>query len=298
MKIIHKVKSNIDQTVRYVFDFNGQPVEFSYINKNDGKDIICVPTQTNCRLGCSFCFLTGRDAPVVNLSRTQIEDGIATVVSDVNLQNNGSPVLLVSMMGSGEPLNNAPTVLSLAWFLPQSSVSVHRRTRFAIASIIPSIMTARAFTDRVRDDKLDIKFHYSLHNPFDDQRKKLIPNGSPVRESLDVLQEYRSRTGNPVEIHYTLIAGVNDGDHHIAELQRLLTGRGIPVKFLAFKARPGDSLQPSERVDWFRKCLEHNKILTEFYDPPGSDIGAACGQFLQPEELTKIRNRNQVDHSA
>ena len=44
MKLIEIVKSERDSTLKYIFKTEGGfIVEFSYINKDDGKDIICVP---------------------------------------------------------------------------------------------------------------------------------------------------------------------------------------------------------------------------------------------------------------
>jgi len=50
------VNSTIDNTRKYIFYTEDKLViEFSYINKNDGKDIICIPSQSFCNLGCKFC---------------------------------------------------------------------------------------------------------------------------------------------------------------------------------------------------------------------------------------------------
>ena len=41
------VKSSQDKTIKFIFYTEDKLIiEFSYINKDDGKDIICVPSQT------------------------------------------------------------------------------------------------------------------------------------------------------------------------------------------------------------------------------------------------------------
>lgn len=62
MKFLKLIKSTEDNTIKYIFKLDDTLdnflVEFSYINKNDGKDIICVPSQTMCNLACKFCHTT------------------------------------------------------------------------------------------------------------------------------------------------------------------------------------------------------------------------------------------------
>ena len=43
MKLAKKIKSNLDSTIKFIFKTEDNLiVKFSYIDKNDGKDIICV----------------------------------------------------------------------------------------------------------------------------------------------------------------------------------------------------------------------------------------------------------------
>ena len=59
MTLIEIIKSEYDSTLKYIFKTaDNLIVEFSYIDKNDGKDIICVPSQTMCNLACKFCHTT------------------------------------------------------------------------------------------------------------------------------------------------------------------------------------------------------------------------------------------------
>ena len=75
--------------------------------------------------------------------------------------------------------------------------------------------------------------------------------------------------------------GQNNSDEDCAELIRLLQADPITVKFLDFKEREGTGLYKALNVDEFRSRLELAGIPTEHYFPPGADIGASCGQFLQ-----------------
>jgi 23S rRNA (adenine2503-C2)-methyltransferase len=138
----------------------------------------------------------------------------------------------------------------------------------------------RKFISAVHAKQLAVKFHLSLHSPFDGVRHKIMPSASPVRVSVDLLKHFKERTRNAGEIHYALIAGVNDREEDVVKLIRLFKGSAISIKFLAYNEKPNGTFHPSERVARIRKALEDEGIQTEYYNPPGSDIGSSCGQFL------------------
>jgi len=51
MEFIDKIKSSIDNTIKYIFRTDTNHIfEMAYINKDDGKDIVCVPSHTMCDL--------------------------------------------------------------------------------------------------------------------------------------------------------------------------------------------------------------------------------------------------------
>src|SRR5271155_3419358 len=126
--------SKEDATIKYVLESKDNILEFSLIRKGDGKDIICVPTQTSCNLGCKFCFLTGSGLPVRNLSEDEIVDGIEHIALKEGLPTN--PTLLVSFMGSGEPLANWQAVIGSAKTI-RSINRGYASVRFGLATIIP-----------------------------------------------------------------------------------------------------------------------------------------------------------------
>lgn len=276
------VHSKVDRTTKFVFLSKGQVVEFSFIDKQDGKDIICVPTQTACRLGCKFCFLSDYDLAVRNLEPIEIVTGVRYVVENLHLleREGRNNVLLVSYMGCGEPLCNIKNVISACEDIRSEFETSYRIVRFAVASLIPKPSLMRKFIAEVRAKRLAVKFHLSLHSPFDGSRRKLMPSASLVVESVNLLKLFKGRTGNAGEVHYALIAGVNDRDQDVKRLIRLLKGHNIPIKFLAYNEKPNGDFHPSVRVARIRQILECEGIKTEYYNPPGSDIGSSCGQFL------------------
>lgn len=270
-KLQERVDSTTDRTVKLIL--GSEKLEFACIRKGDGKDIICVPSQSSCKMGCTFCFLTGQQKPVKNLSADEIVHGVNAVISELQLPTEAT--LLISFMGSGEPLLNISAVIEAAKKIQADRLEQWKTVRFALATMLPKASLLKSFAEQVKVHSLPFKVHLSLHSAFDTTRRQMMPNASPVAHSVDALVDYAYTTNNPVEIHYTLIEGQNDWIQDQIELNRLVPAN-IPIKFLAFKNKPGSNLGASQAVDQFRAGLVHE---TEFYDPPGSDIGASCGQF-------------------
>ena len=275
MKLLDTVKSKIDNTSKYVFLSKGDILEFSYINKNDGKDIVVVPTQTSCNLGCKFCFLTGLNIPIRNLSPYEMVDGVKYSLISRRDENK---ILLVSFMGCGEPLLNIDKTVKAMSELLNIGYD-YNLIRFAVASLVPSKRSLEDFTQLVQDKKLLVKFHYSLHTPNDKLRKQLIPAAIPSWEAFLGLRRYKLVTGNAVEIHYSLMDNINDFDKDAEDLCKLLDGTGFNVKILKLSEKDSD-LKQSNKVNEFRDILSKNGIENEYYEPPGSDVGSSCGQFL------------------
>ncbi len=289
-----EVRSQEDATVKFIFRAP-EIIEFSYINKNDGKDIICAPTQTSCNLGCKFCFLSDYKLKVRNLRLEEIIGPIDHVTESLGLLSHEkrNKVLLISFMGCGEPLLNLKNVISAAKKIREKYAKEYNVVRFAIATLVPKPSLLVHLTEEVQKNSLAVKLHLSLHSPFDEKRKEIMPSASGIKESVELLEQFRKETGNSAEIHYAMIDGVNDRDEDLFGLMALFEGRDIPIKFLIYNEKPSLELKESMRVAFFREELAKRGIVTEFYIPPGRDVGSSCGQFLMEYYLEFNQNKKK-----
>jgi adenine C2-methylase RlmN of 23S rRNA A2503 and tRNA A37 len=276
IELIDLKKSNVENVSKLVYKSGDSPVmEVSIIRKGDGKDILCVPTQTNCKMGCKFCHLTGLDIPSTNLSADQI---VELVVESFKISMPRNPTLLVSYMGVGEPLLNVNGVIESAKELRK--LTNYKTIRFGVSTLIPGSKPFLQLIDGVVENDLKCKLHWSLHSAQSSIRKNLMPNALGIREGSALALQYMERTKQPVEVHYTLINGVNDSYRDIKSLSSVLDKR-LVIKILRFaphKLEP--SLEESNVTALFKKSLESEGFTVEVYSPPGRDIGSSCGQFI------------------
>ncbi len=294
IRLLKIIESKVDKTIKFVFLSAGNILEFSYINKDDGKDIICVPTQTACNMGCKFCFMSDiKKIPLRNLEFYEICGLVETVIRILGLtqKEDRNHVLLISYMGCGEPLLNIGNIIKASCAIQEQMKNEYHTVRFAVASIIPKLSLMEKFMNQVRAVGLKMKLHLSLHSADPMIRKELIPSAEPIEESIGQMIKFVAVTDNSAEIHYALIKDINDRDIDAEMLVALLKSRPVSVKFLAYNPKPTLDFKESERVEYFRKKLEEAGIKTEFYRPPGWDVGSSCGQFLMDYYLKYYDNK-------
>ena len=295
MELIKIVKSNNDSTLKYIMkNKDGFILEFSYINKSDGKDIICVPAQTMCNMGCKFCHTTDYIGKIkcLNVTTDEIVAGVEYIYDDLKL---GERVLLISYMGCGEPILNKFNVIESMLKINNEFKTPY--TRFAIATSLPKLNFLDFFwmVNEIKQTKLPVKFHFSLHYTFDILRKEWMKNSLDIIPSLSAMDFYKKLTGNAVEIHYALIEGVNDTEQDAILLSNFLKDRDFNVKFLFYNEKPTLDVHASNKskLSIFKRYLDKYNIESEYYIPPGLDVGASCGQFLMDYYLEEVNGKEK-----
>ncbi len=287
MKLLEIIKSKSDNTIKYIFKTQDNLViEMAYINKDDGKNIVCVPSQTSCKMKCKFCHVTDVADKLINrnLTAQEIADEVNYIYNDLNLSKNPK-VLLISYMGCGEPLLNYRNVKDSMILLRNEYQDLKvPLIRFAIATSLPEFAWVNFFelTNIIHKENLQVKIHLSLHYTIDIIRKEWMPNSLSIIPSLIALEYFKKITKNSVEIHYALIDGVNDTEQDAILLTEFLKNRDLPVKFLFYNEKPTIKFHASskEKLNIFKRYFDKNGIQHEYYIPPGLDVGASCGQFL------------------
>lgn len=182
-------------------------------------------------------------------------------------------------MGIGEPTLN-PELIGAVMSADYSSLG-YQEVMFALSTMMPKMESFNRTVETIRKFSAGRKFkiHFSLHSPIDQNRNSLIPSSRvSVKEACEALTKYRETTGNNVEIHYTLISGVNDGDKELEEMDRILKEYRIPIKFLDFN-EVGDLKRSEREGNWIKTFFPDRGC--KLYSPPGKQIGSSCGQFTK-----------------
>ena len=265
-----------DGTRKYLYRvLENKFIETAFI-PDDDRATICVSSQSGCKMGCVFC-MTGKQGFQGNLTSNEILNQFRSLPEFRQLTN-------MVYMGMGEPLDNITEVLKSLEILTSDWGYGWSPTRITVSTV--GILTSiREFLEKSR-----CHLAISLHSPFDEERRMLMPiqRTNTVREVLDIVRHFDFNSQRRVSFEYILFEGLNDSPRHIRELARLLNGIKCRINIIRFHPVPGSSFRsPAEKLILdFREALNRKGILTTIRASRGVDIQAACG-LLSTLELNK-----------
>lgn len=280
-KVYRKLVSQIDGTVKYLFSlYDGQLIE-SVVMRYEHGITICISSQAGCRMGCKFCASTlkGRDR---NLYPSELLGQVIAAQRDLGERISG-----IVMMGIGEPLDNYDNVIR---FLQLAGDPKGLGISYRSISLSTCGLVNRMY-DLAKED-FPITLSISLHAVCDEERSAIMPvnNRFNMDALLTACRDYFQTTGRRISFEYTLIAGINDDDHHAKELAAVLKRymgnmpfhvNLIPVNDVAER---GFKRGNQEAIRRFCQQLQQYKVNATVRRRLGSDINASCGQLRHNEQ--------------
>jgi 23S rRNA (adenine2503-C2)-methyltransferase len=269
-----KASESIDGTRKYLYKVQGNKyVETAYIPDNE-RATICISSQAGCKMGCIFC-MTGKQGFQGNLSSGEILNQFRSLPEFSELTN-------IVYMGMGEPLDNMNEVLKSLEIVTSEWGYGWSPTRITV-STVGLVNGIREFLRRSK-----VHLAVSLHSPFDEERKTLMPvqKSNSVYQVLDIIREFDFSGQRRISFEYILFKGLNDSPSHVKELARILNGIKCRINIIRFHPVPGSDLKSpdEEEIINFREALIKKGILTTIRASRGIDIQAACGLLSTLEQ--------------
>jgi len=275
-----KEAESSDGTKKYLYQvLTDKFIETAYIPDED-RATICVSSQAGCKMGCIFC-MTGKQGFQGSLSSNEILNQFRSLPEFRSLTN-------MVYMGMGEPLDNVTEVLKSLEILTSEWGYAWSPTRITV-STVGLINGIKEFLEKSR-----CHLAVSLHSPFDEERRKLMPvqRTNTVKEVLDIIRNFDFNSQRRVSFEYILFKGLNDTPLHIKELAKILNGIKCRINLIRFHPIPGSEFQSPNlgATINFKEALNAKGILTTIRASRGVDIQAACG-LLSTLELNKSVQR-------
>jgi 23S rRNA (adenine2503-C2)-methyltransferase len=229
---------------------------------------LCVSTQVGCAVGCVFC-MTGQGGLLRQL-------GSAEIVAQVALARRLRPVNKVVFMGMGEPAHNLDAVLEAIDLLGTVGNIGHKNLVFS------TVGDPRVF-ECLPQGRVKPALALSLHTTDAALRAQLLPRAPRIDPQLlvEMGEDYARATGCPIQVQWTLMAGINDSDDEVEGLVRLLRGKYAILNLIPYNAVEGLDFQ---RPSWARaaemaRTLHRRGVLTKLRQSAGQDVEGGCGQL-------------------
>ncbi len=285
IKIFEEYHSKLDETVKFLFELNdGNLIEGVLLKYEHGYSQ-CISTQVGCRMGCSFCAST-KGGLIRNLTPSEMAGQIYLVENKF-----GISISNIVLMGSGEPLDNYENVIRFFDIIhdERGKNLSNRSITISSCGIVPKI---RELSNLNRPINLAI----SLHSPFDEERKKIMPitNRYSIEEVLSASKEYSEATGTRITLEYTLIKDVNDREIDAGGLIRITKGMKVHVNLIPLNPikEYNRGKTSGKGAKKFQNLLLKGGINATIRRELGSDISASCGQLRRK----RLENENSKEN--
>jgi 23S rRNA (adenine2503-C2)-methyltransferase len=256
-----------DGTVKALFHTaDGRPVEAVLMRYRDGRNSLCLSSQSGCPLTCTFC-ATGQMRFGRNLTASEILD------QALHFRRLGNVDHAV-FMGMGEPMLNLDAVLEACRLLSDLGITP-RRTAISTVGWVPGIQ-------RLAADPLPVRLALSLHAADPALRSELMPVNDryPLDHVLEACRAHYERKHRQIFVEYVMLAGVNDSAGQARQLAAALDPAMFKVNLIPYN--PTDSSfsgSSPKAIDAFREVLEARGLRATVRVTRGREIDAACGQL-------------------
>jgi 23S rRNA (adenine2503-C2)-methyltransferase len=246
---------------------DGRPIEAVLMRYRDGRQSLCLSSQSGCPLTCTFC-ATGRMRFARNLTASEILD------QALHFRRRGRVDHAV-FMGMGEPLLNLDEVLAACERLPDLGIATSN-TAISTVGWIPGI-------ERLAREGPRVRLALSLHAADEALRSELMPVNEryPLADVLEACRSWSAARRLPVFVEYLMLDGVNDRyEQALALAQILEPSERFKVNLIPYN--PTDAAYAGSSraaIDAFRAALEARGLRTTVRLTRGRDIDAACGQL-------------------
>lgn len=281
VKPLRKYVSQIDGTVKYVYELHDAELIESVLMKYEHGYTVCISTQVGCRMGCKFC-ASGLYGLTRNLTASEMLAQITYAARDNNIR-----VSNVVMMGMGEPLDNFDSSIQ---FL--KLVSDENGLNIGLRHISLSTSGVVSGIKKLAEYNLPITLSISLHAPNDEIRNRTMPINKKwnIDALLSACREYQKVTTRRISFEYALIEGINDSDANARELAARLRGIMCHVNLIPVNPVKENTFKKPERkaIIAFQKKLEALGVTATIRRTLGADIDASCGQL-------KKKTREEID---
>ena len=277
-KVKRKLVSQIDGTVKYLFELiDGEYIESVFMRYEHGNTL-CISSQVGCRMGCKFCASTllGR---VRDLTPSEMLGQIIAAQKDT-----GERISNVVMMGIGEPLDNYDnTGAFLRLLSSEDGLNIGlRHVSVSTCGLVDKI-------DKMASEGLPVTLSVSLHAYDNEVRSGIMPvnNKYPIEDLLRACDRYFKKTGRRISFEYTLIGGKNDtveGARRLAAILKKYIHGTCHVNLIPLNEVSETKLESSKNVNNFKNKLVSLGINATVRRRLGSDINASCGQLRRQEK--------------
>lgn len=286
------------------------------------KYSIFISSSVGCFMKCKFCHLTLKDAKHIKLTKEQVLSNLKEAVEDAVLFNPDmkNRYIKLSWMGMGDAINKSEMVYYVTLNLLDWIFSNGYATGLDgvdLSTVMPPIkdnwitifqkleselqkymlnpiysMDNVEFTNSFYSHKNIFRLFYSIGSAIQEKKNDVIPNAMDLLDAANSLKKYSNEGQYAVILHHVLVDGLNDTDEELDALISFVNTHFIDneLRILRYNYCSKDSYKESEHINEQVKKLSDNINFLKVQVSPGTEVSAACGQFIVKDYITKSKS--------
>ena len=262
-----------------------------------------VSCSVGCPIGCKFCYLTVKKFPYHKLSSFEIIENVKEALADrlcfkvLNIQHDtgiNDKYMKLSWMGMGDALLLDPMVVYGVTKEILDYVTglclVEGIDGVDIGTVLPNGPKGWPFNlgmmnmmlreeykiNPLNKGRSPVRLFYSLHHG------DLIPIRKSIYADFETLRKINHDFGVDVIIHHMFLEGINDNKKSLDDIKKLFNQYEFypELRILRYNECPNSSHKETKRFDELVKHASDIFPKIKYQISAGSEIKAACGQFI------------------
>lgn len=299
LEILHSAEDASVNFIRTSPEFPGK-IEARYVRRAPEYFIAYLSSQTGCKMGCSFCWLTRtKQTKLIDVPADMLYEQALDVLSHYKKlpeAEQNATILHYSGMARGEMLASKVILNEgddLFLRLMKLAKLHGLLPRVMVSSILPKSLLkenggpVEGYAGKNLAEIFPLSqpnIYYSLYSTNEAFRKKWLPNAMQVEKAMEVLCDYQDKTNKIIRLHWALIKDENDSIEDIENIVNLVDDYGLRVDVNLVRYNPFEGYgeeAPLGRYMDACKILEKGlpKAKVKVVDRVGVDCFASCGMF-------------------
>lgn len=290
------------------------------ITSDRNKYSIFISSSVGCYMKCKFCHLTLKNSEFIKITSEQVLNNLKEAISDAVIFNPEikNRYIKLSWMGMGDAINNPDmvrevTIGILDWaFENKFAVGLDG---VDLSTVLPPLKNKKwiqifhdlestlkkykinpiysmdnvEFSSGVYSHKNIFRLFYSLESGIQESRDIVIPNAMKLEEAIIQLKEYESGGKYPVIFHQLLVEDLNDSEENVESIIRFINEnfKDNELRVLRYNFCAKSSYKESDRFPRQIKLISDRVNFLKVQVSPGTEVSAACGQFIVKDFVRK-----------
>ena len=294
------------------------------VRKTDrNKYSIFISSSVGCYMACKFCHLTLKNAKHIKITEDVVFENLKEAILEKMEFNPelSTRYVKLSWMGMGDAINKPDMVYNvtlkiLDWiFENKLAIGLDGVDLSTVMPKLPNTAWIKRFHDLEEQlhkypinpiysmDNIEytngfyshkniFRLFYSIESAIQEKREEVIPNAMPILQAIQHLKEYEQGGKYTLILHHLLVHDLNDTEEELTALIDLMNThfKKNELRILRYNFCTKSNYKESERFLKQIRDLSNSSDFIKVQVSPGTEVSAACGQFIVKDFITKIKN--------